>query len=381
MKTKKLNKVILLDAGSIENWVGGIYYIRNIVYSLLMSEKIVSKYEIVVFVRERYQDVYACFDNIIVETLKKDATIFEKVRKKIQLLSKYDIKFIYNYSNINWVGLGKKKAVYWIPDFQNNYYPEFFSVKENVIKQKTDKMILGTNVKLVLSSNQAKADAYQFYEKINAQIKVVHFVSFILPELEKITEEQSNLVLNNYQLNSKKYIYIANQFWKHKNHKVVFEAVKLLQNMGKLKNVEFIFTGAPDTRKDPEYSRLIQSYFDDKELSRYVKNLGFIDRTEQLIIMKYADFIIQPSLFEGWGTVLEDAKVLDKTVLLSNIPVHFEQKNDKCIFFNRDSAQDLAEKIEEVYNMEKMENPQEGITRMKKEAYEYSKKLEELFES
>ena len=170
-----------------------------------MSEKIVSKYEIVVFVRERYQDVYACFDNIIVETLKKDATIFEKVRKKIQLLSKYDIKFIYNYSNINWVGLGKKKAVYWIPDFQNNYYPEFFSVKESVIKQKTDKMILGTNVKLVLSSNQAKADAYQFYEKINAQIKVVHFVSFILPELEKITEEQSNLVLNNYRLNSKKY--------------------------------------------------------------------------------------------------------------------------------------------------------------------------------
>lgn len=376
-----MNEVILLDAGSLDNWIGGIYYIKNITYSLLLNEKITSKYQLVVFVREKYQDVYTCFDNILIETLKNDASIFQKVRKKIELLLKYNIKYIYNYSNVNWMGLGKKKAIYWIPDFQNNYYPDFFSKKENELNRKTNRMILGANTKLVLSSNQANSDAYRFYEKINVQIKVVHFVSFILPELEKMTDEQSGLILNKYQLEAKKYIYIANQFWKHKNHIVVFEAVKILQNMGKLENVEFVFTGAPDIRKDPEYSRLIQGYFDDKELSGHVKNLGFIDRTEQLTIMKYADFMIQPSLFEGWGTVLEDAKVLDKTVLLSDIPVHFEQKNDKCFFFKRDNAQDLAEKIEKVYYTEKTENPQEGIERMKQEAYEYSKQLEELFES
>lgn len=381
MKMKKMKEVILLDAGSIENWVGGIYYIKNIIYSLLMNEEIASKYGVVVFVREKYHDVYACFDNILIETLQNDAAIFEKVCKKIELLLKYNIKYIYNYSNVNWLGLGKKKAIYWIPDFQNNYYPDFFSVKENKVKDKTNRMILGTNAKLVLSSEQAKADACKFYSKVKAQIKVVHFVSYILPELEKITDEQSRSILNKYHLEAKKYIYIANQFWKHKNHIVVFEAVKLLRNMGKLENVEFVFTGAPDIRKDVEYSRLIQDYFEDAELSGHVKNLGFIDRTEQLIIMKWADFMIQPSLFEGWGTVLEDAKVLDKTVLLSDIPVHFEQKNDKCVFFKRDNAQDLAEKIEKVYYMEKTENPQDGIERMRKEAYEYSKQLEGLFGS
>lgn len=375
-----MNEVILLDAGSIDNWIGGIYYIKNITYSLLLNEKITSKYSLVIFVREKYQSVFTCFDNIKIETLKTDASIFEKACKKIELLLKYKIKYIYNYSDANWMGLGKKKAIYWIPDFQNDYYPEFFSEKENKTKQKAVRMILETNTKLVLSSNQAKCDAYQFYDKINVQIKVVHFVSYILPELEKITDEYSRLILNKYQLNGK-YIYIANQFWKHKNHVIVFEAIKLLLGMGKLKDVEFVFTGAPDTRKDIEYSRLIQNYFDDTELDGHIKNLGFIDRTEQLIVMKYADFMIQPSLFEGWGTVLEDAKVLDKTMLLSDIPVHLEQNSDKCIVFHRDNAQDLAEKIEEVYSMEKIENQQEGIARMKKEAYEYSKQLEELFES
>ena len=31
----------------------------------------------------------------------------------------------------------------------------------------------------------------------------------------------------------KKYFYLPNQFWKHKNHKVVFEAVKILKDQGR----------------------------------------------------------------------------------------------------------------------------------------------------
>lgn len=61
-----------------------------------------------------------------------------------------------------------------------------------------------------------------------------------------------------------------------------------------------------------------------------IRLLGFVERTEQLCIMKNAAFIVQPSLCEGWGTVLEDAKVLDKAVLLSDIPVHREQKNENA---------------------------------------------------
>ena len=81
------------------------------------------------------------------------------------------------------------------------------------------------------------------------------------------------------------------------------------------------------------------------EIHTIVDNLGLIERREQIVIMKNAHFLIQPSLFEGWGTVVEDAKVLDKTIILSDIEVHREQKNHKCVLFNPYDAGELAELI------------------------------------
>lgn len=103
--------------------------------------------------------------------------------------------------------------------------------------------------------------------------------------------------------------------------------------------------------------------------------------------MKHAKFLVQPSLCEGWGTVLEDAKVLDKTVLLSDIPVHREQKNEKCKLFDPHNPKKLAELIEETaMEAGKTEHADEfagdterGIANMYREAKEYSKALERVF--
>ena len=52
--------------------------------------------------------------------------------------------------------------------------------------------------------------------------------------------------------------------------------------------------------------------------------------------------VIQPSLFEGWSTVVEDARVFGKSIILSDIPVHLEQNPPHSIFFERHSSQSLA---------------------------------------
>ena len=54
--------------------------------------------------------------------------------------------------------------------------------------------------------------------------------------------------------------------------------------------------------------------------------------------------IVQPSLFEGWSTVVEDAKALNKLLIVSNIEVHKEQlQNSAAIFFDPDLHIDLAQ--------------------------------------
>ena len=55
--------------------------------------------------------------------------------------------------------------------------------------------------------------------------------------------------------------------------------------------------------------------------------------------------VIQPSLFEGWSSVVEESRMLGKTIILSDLAVHYEQAPDFAVYFDRNNAKDLAEKI------------------------------------
>jgi hypothetical protein len=53
--------------------------------------------------------------------------------------------------------------------------------------------------------------------------------------------------------------------------------------------------------------------------------------------------IINPSYFEGWSTTVEEAKILDLKILLSDISVHREQNPEKAEYFSPDDPQKLAD--------------------------------------
>jgi hypothetical protein len=50
-------------------------------------------------------------------------------------------------------------------------------------------------------------------------------------------------------------------------------------------------------------------------------------------------------LFEGWSTVVEDAKSLNKFIFLSDIPVHREQNPLNVCYFNPYEEIDLTQKL------------------------------------
>ena len=52
--------------------------------------------------------------------------------------------------------------------------------------------------------------------------------------------------------------------------------------------------------------------------------------------------VIQPSLFEGWSTVVEDARALGKTMALSDISVHREQGPPHSAYFDPHAPEELA---------------------------------------
>lgn len=371
-------KAIVFDVGSLKGWIGGVYYIKNIIFSLLQSEKITEKYYVLLFLDKKYEDVFEVFGNKIQRYFYEGNSKRSRFGEFKEVTSRYDCEYIYNYQISQYGIYKKKKAIFWIADFQHKHYPQFFKKSELFVRNVKYWILSRHKNTLVLSSEDARNDFERFFGAYRVNVQVVHFVSYIEEEIKEIHEEFEKEVMKKYDMEAFKYIYIPNQFWQHKNHIVVLKAIHRMIAENQAEGYKFVFTGELKDYRNPDYYHTIKGLMEDEKVKRYIVSLGFVDRREQLAIMKNARVVVQPSLFEGWGTVLEDAKVLDKQVILSDIPVHREQKNDNCTLFNPNDDMQLAELIAAAMKTNYEGNVEQGIRNMYRDAKAYSIKLEEV---
>jgi glycosyltransferase involved in cell wall biosynthesis len=137
---------------------------------------------------------------------------------------------------------------------------------------------------------------------------------------------------------------VCNQFWKHKNHFLVLEAVALLKKLTTRK-FRVVFTGPLKDFRNPTFFDEVLERINRLGVGEECNILGQIPRPDVLQLMRQSLCVIQPSLFEGWNTVVEECRALGVPVLLSDIPVHKEQAEKEGLqatFFDPVSPKDLA---------------------------------------
>ena len=343
----------------LPDWMGGTYYVLNIINTLnaLPDDE---KPEIVLltknsddflFLKERSQYPY-----LIEKVLFRKPSLFIRGLNKIYRLitkKKYNLiipKFkesveaIYPVNDINRLSSDSKK-IYWIPDFQEKYLPELFDLQNLKLRDTIIKDIIKKGDYLVLSSHNAFDSLLKFYPEAKKLNLSIYNFTVSIPDLSKIDK---SLTYEKFDID-RPFFYCANQFWIHKNHKLLFEAVKLLKDRGH-HNFLLLCSGGINDFRHPNYMVELKKYLEDNSLENNIKILGLIDREDQLCLMQNSEAIIQPSLFEGWNTSVEEAKALNKFLILSDLDVHKEQVPQNAFFFNRNSAIDIADKIEEFLN-------------------------------
>lgn len=370
-----------------KNWIGGVYYVRNMAFQLSQSPSIREKYDIYIVTDPQVADEFTGLpESVKIITMKN--TVLSRIWKWFVYKS-HNIRYLFpvrslplsrrdpSLTELKLLGI---TPIYWIPDFQHNRLPELFSQEELTGRSACFATMGKTGNALVLSSQDALADFREFYYPDKQDISVIPFVSFLAPIIKGITEETRNAILSKFQVSGKQYVCIMNQFWKHKNHLVVLQAMQKLFEADPENELVFLFTGKLSDYRDPAYIEQLKEMMADPVLADHIRLLGFIEREEQLVLMQNAEFIIQPSLFEGWGTVLEDAKVLDKTVLLSDIPIHREQKNEKSVLFDPYDPEALALLIRQELKKEHKDDLEAGIADMYARAKKYAQGFESLLD-
>ena len=349
-------KVGLLFSYS-EKWIGGSYYFMNLVNALTHLDDDKKPHIVVVSGNESDLEVlkktdypylsyaYSEFHYNIVERIvnKLSRTLTSKnIIQKSFDKGIFDVLFGYYEELFRFENYRK---IYWIPDLQDKYYPEYLGAGVAAARMASHKRLAYSKAEVLFSSNDSKDDFDRFYPDAICKNYVVQF-AVTLPDFEKLRFEDVAKKFNITQ----PYFFSPNQFWSHKNHITVIKAVELLKQKGIETTV--VFTGNEQTGGG-SYAKELKEYVNQNGLVNNCLFLGFIDRNEQLVLMKNARAVIQPSLFEGWSTVVEDAKCMGKYLILSDMKVHHEQIDENVCFFSPSNSIELASIINNVVNTER----------------------------
>jgi glycosyltransferase involved in cell wall biosynthesis len=321
-----------------EHWTGGAYYVRNLVCALRLLPAH-ERPHLVVIGDQR------AFDYLKDETDYPDLARIEPTVLGRAAPRTLPFGLGRDRSEIDVILLGgpdgfEDRAVQWVPDFQEKRLPQFFPPEEVEARFERNTRWFDRHRHVMVSSRDVKADLERFYGGHANQVHVVPFASFVEAELAKVTPVE---VRARYGL-PKRYFACTNQLWAHKNHGVVIRALGLIGPGRQLPPV--VLTGKEDDYRDPAYAPSVRRLAAELGVEGRLRFLGFIPRADQLALSQGSICVIQPSLCEGWSTVVEDAKAMGKHVLASDIAVHREQLAANADFFAPDDAEALARLIE-----------------------------------
>lgn len=338
-------KIAFCDIGG-DSWTGGMTYRRNLLKSLKLYDQNI---EIYLFKDNKNISVYENeYDGVyLLKTQKLPIlnTVFKLFKSSLMLdiqmgqlirkvFPKLDALFPHSFRTGT-----KVPSIMWIPDFQIMYLPDLYTSQQVKSFPTVMRKALKSTPMVILSSEDAQNDLKKFFPEYAGKSRILRFVAHVPKNLYDIKPQD---IIKKYNI-PERYIYVPNQFWAHKNHILLLDAMNILKQRGVRPFV--VFSGNPIDNRRPKHLLDVFHRINLYGLREQVAILGFIEHEDIYSLIRQSVCVLNPSLFEGWSTTVEEAKSVGKAMLLSNLPVHIEQNPPKSLYFDRHSVEDLADKL------------------------------------
>jgi len=331
-------------------WTGGVNYLETVCRALLMHSDL--GYEPVVFCNTNGSPaLLARFEALIGTRLVHDPAIARARRGGLGKALLYGRnEAVLSLCRRNRCDLIMEAAEFlgwrfpvasfvWVPDFQDRHLPQLFSRKSLYGKWLGLQLQLAAGRTILVSSEDARRDCERFYPRSRGRISVARFA--VRPGLQP--GESDPTVADKHGLPAR-FFYLPSQYWVHKNHVRVVDALRLLRDRGM--DIVVASSGNPrDVRHMDHYGRLREKVARDG-LSAHFLFLGDIPSREVAVLMRSSVAMLNPSLFEGWSTTVEEAKALGVRMVLSNLAVHREQAGAAAVFFDPDDPAAIARALQ-----------------------------------
>lgn len=186
-------------------------------------------------------------------------------------------------------------------------------------------------------SEATAADALDGNPEIADRLHVVEFPPIVVPERLALDPDE---IRREYNL-PEHYLIVANQFWGHKNHIAVVEALGLLARRG-ADVPAVVFTGRVGAAGKSENFEFMLRAAHRAGVHAQCRCVGHVPRPEQFALLRGAAAAVQPSEAEGRGAMLEESLILGTPVICSDIPANREQAPPGTPFFDPHDHEALA---------------------------------------
>ncbi len=372
-------------------WTGGSYYVINLIQALgLLPDGL--KPELVVFVggqkdaEEINKTGYPYLIYHYYKVKKKNTRLSKYKKLAHDIIKKYlKISFFDNRPTSKQVeilfpinNLEEDLAffferiphkLFWIPDLQERYLPEFFDAL--IIKKRIEfqNKIAAERNSIVFSSQDSATAFSEFYPNGAAKAYVMNF-AVTHPPYTHVEGEKLRKSFNLPEI----YFFSPNQLWAHKNHITVLKAILDLKEKGI--NVLVAFSGKEEDHRNPYHIEELKVFIKESGLEQHARFLGFLKREDQLRLMLDARAVVQPSLFEGWSTVIEDAKAMSQFVIASDLEVHKDQLQENAWFFPRKDHIALAHLMNKAMQFP----PKCVVVDYEQKRYQFARRFTEIVE-
>ena len=222
-----------------------------------------------------------------------------------------------------------------MPDVQHEFFPEFFEQQVLQWRRQTyGPSALNTDVLFTLSEH-AKATIVEKFRIAPEKIVVIHLDADA--EFRKPLPERPSAAFTALQL-PERYLYFPANFWPHKNHSNVLQALKLAAAQGE-DTLHLVLSGSPAG------SEKLQEEVKSLGLRGKVHFKGYLDKAVIPEVYRNAVALLFATKFEGFGIPLLEAFYCGTPAITSHSGSCVEVAGDAAVLVDPLSPASIAEGI------------------------------------
>lgn len=227
--------------------------------------------------------------------------------------------------------------IYTVWDLSHRDFMEFPEVRSNFefeVREKIYNSTLKKSIAVMADSYLGKQNIVRRYGIDEKRV----YVSKFLPPIQSKDNNEFIDIKKNFGIKND-YIYYPAQFWSHKNHIYILEAIKIMKEKFNV-DIDAIFTGNDygNLNYILEYSKKINVY-------KQIHYLGFVEAKLIPNLYRQSIALVMPTYFGPTNLPPLEAFSLGVPVFYSNLEGLRDQVGDAAILLNLEAPEDLAIKL------------------------------------